>query len=222
MKHFLIFGASRGLGAAFDTGLPEPGDVVWTVSRQRPFSLSTPSSVQRHWIQADLAHPAASQQIAQTLAGQPLDVLIYNAGIWEDDAFGPAYDFSAVSDADTQRILTVNLTAAITCIQKLLPNLQQSPNGKLILIGSTSGLENIGGPEVAYTASKFGLRGVAHALRENLRPFRIAVTCLNPGSLEGDGIPHADMVALVKCLINLSNATCVKEVDMPAMVDTFV
>lgn len=219
MRNFLIFGASRGLGAALSVGVPQPGDMVWTVSRRQPRQPA--DSVQRQWIEGDLTQPQTGQQVADVLAGQRLDVLIYNAGIWEDSAFGSGYDFEEVPHAETHNIIAVNLTSAITCIQKVVPNLRQSANGKVILVGSTSGLENINGPEVAYVASKFGLRGVAHALRENLRPFSISVTCINPGSIEGSGIPHSDLVAITRCLVGLSNATCVKEIDIPAMTDTF-
>jgi short-subunit dehydrogenase len=212
---------------------------VWLVSRGRPASLDANDGVTRIWIQADLVADSAAGIVAEAMAGARLDVVIYNAGIWETHAFEPDYDFTTVSERETRDILAVNLTSAITCLQHLTPNLRQSPTGKIILIGSTSGLENIGAPEVAYTASKFGLRGVAHALRESVRRDRIAVTCLNLGNLAGEipyaagveaalnaynsaRIPVQDVVAVVKCLMGLSRATCVKEVDMPAMLDTGV
>lgn len=63
-------------------------------------------------------------------------------------------------------------------------------------IGSVSGMENTRLREVAYNASRFGLRGVAYALRENLRRDRISVTCINPGDivtaiLHNDGVEKA-------------------------------
>ncbi len=235
MTRFVILGASRGLGAAFNAGLPAAGDVAWLVSRTRP-ELDLPDGARRLWVQADLALPGAADALAEALYGQPVDVLLYNAGIWETDAFGAEYDFARVPPDENERVIVVNLTAAIRCIQKLLPNLRQSAHGKLILIGSTSGLENARAPEVAYGASKFGLRGAAHALREHLRRDGVAVTVINPGSLATDvpfsagaapalkkhgrsAIPLTDLVALVKCLIHLSPASCVKEIDWPAMDD---
>ena len=132
-------------------------------------------------------------------------------------------------------IPAVNWTSAITCIQTLLPNLRKSTGAKLIFIGSTSGLDNSSGREVAYAASKFGLRGATHALRENLRADGIAVTCLNPGNIGmitveratvcanphecRERIPPQDLIAIVKCVIGLSNASCVKEIDVMAMTD---
>lgn len=235
MKNILLIGASRGLGQALNLGLPERDDSVWLVSRGQPL-LEAGDGVRRTWLKVDLAESGAAQKIAVALGGQRLDALIYNAGIWEDAAFGPGYDFEQVSQAENERILTVNLTAAIHCVQALLPNLRQSTNGKVILVSSISGLENTGAREVAYNASKFGLRGAAHALRENLRAEGIGVTVLNPGSIatqepfnvsaevvakkyNGEQIPVHDLVAIVKCVLNLSRATVVKEIDVPALGD---
>ncbi len=236
MANILIIGASRGLGAAFSAGIPAAGDTVWLVSRSRP-DLEKGDGVTRLWIEADLSSGNAGQKLVEALADSKLDVLIYNAGVWENHAFGSEYDFEKVSPEETHNIISVNLTAAIICIQSVLPNLKQSASGKIILIGSTSGLENTGSPEVAYTASKFGLRGLGHALRENLRSDGIAVTCINPGEVaaeipfergaeaavsayHGARIPVQDLVALVRCLISLSRVACVKEIDVPAITDS--
>jgi len=237
MTTYLIFGASRGLGDAFNTGLPEHGDTLWLVSRSKPRHLENTTGIIRHWLSLDLSQPTqAAHQLSESLAGVALDVVIYNAGIWEGSAFDESYDFAAISPAETEAVLTVNLTSAIYGLQALLPNLRRASQAKVILIGSISGVENAGFPEVAYVASKFGLRGVAHALREYFRSEAINVTCLNPGSFATDLpyeagreavlqrhagalIPTHDIVALVKCLQSLSPATCVKEIDLPARSD---
>lgn len=235
MKHLLILGASRGLGAAFNLGLPEPGDRVWLVSRTPP-ALAEADGVRRTWIQADLAAPEAAAAIAQAVAGERLDAVIYNAGIWEASAFGRGYEFERVPPEENARIIAVNLTAAVHCLQKLLPHLRRSENPKLILISSISGVENNPGHEVAYNASKFGLRGAAQALRTHLRAAGVGVTVINPGTIatqepptlsaaavaekyQGREIPLPDLVALVKCVLSLSRATVVKEIDVPALGD---
>jgi NAD(P)-dependent dehydrogenase (short-subunit alcohol dehydrogenase family) len=122
------------------------------------------------------------------------------------------------------RVFAVNVEAPYFLVQAALPYL--AGGGAVIFIGSTSGLDNSSGREVAYAASKFGLRGVTHALRENLRADGIAVTCLNPGNIgtitvergivssspheRREMIPPQDLIAIVKCVIGLSNASCVK------------
>ena len=88
-----------------------------------------------------------------------------------------------------------------------------------MFIGSTWGLENSGTARVASAASKFGLRGAAHALREYFREAGVRVTCINTGWFatgsfaEGNPqpIPSEDLVELVRCISRLSAATCVKE-----------
>jgi short-subunit dehydrogenase len=237
MSTILLTGASRGLGHAFNLGLPEPGDSLWLVSRSEP-KMDASNGVTRHWIQADLSEPKAATTIAEALGNKPLDTLIYNAGIWENTAFSSHYNFEAIPEVETLNILNINLTVALLCVQKLLPNLYQSVQAKIILIGSTSGMDNPHVPEVAYNTSKMGLRGLAQALRENLRERLIPVTCINPGSIatvsatyemgreatvaatHGKLIPMQDMVTLVRCVLSLSNATCVKEIDLPATADT--
>jgi NAD(P)-dependent dehydrogenase (short-subunit alcohol dehydrogenase family) len=222
--NILITGASRGLGDAFSRGLGQPGDTLWLVSRTPCASLQLQDGVTRHWIEADLSSPGVHQQIANSLGA--LDVVIHNAGIWESGAFSSDYRFENVSEAETRNVLEVNLIAPILLTQALLPKLRTSSHPKIVLIGSINGLENTAMPEVAYSASKFGLRGVAHALREHLRHERIAVTVVNPGSIaweaalsREDLIPPVDIVCLVRAVLETSNRTVVKEIDLPAMRD---
>lgn len=164
-------------------------------------------------------------------------MLIYNAGIWEKEGYQDHYDFEKDDPRDIADIIHVNTTSAILCTQKLLPNLKKSEKAKIILIGSADGIENSESKQVTYVASKFGVRGIGNSLRENLRKYEIGVTCINPGNIaaevpyeeglekaittyKGTRIPVQDIVSLVKTIVNLSKASCVKEINMPAMWDT--
>ncbi|ETT39055.1 short-chain dehydrogenase [Paenibacillus sp. BGI2013] len=237
MKNIIVFGASKGLGDAFVRGVPQSGDKVWVVSRSKPESLSVEDGVERIWIQADLSELQAAEQVASQLQGETLDVLIYNVGIWEKEGFEEHYTFDKDEPADISQLIHVNVTSTIVCIQALLPQLRQSEAGKIILIGSTAGLSNAGSSQVSFVASKFAIRGITEALREHTRNDRIAVTCINPGELaaeipyedgmeralaeyDGTRIPLQDMVSIVRCIISLSKAACVKEINMPALTDT--
>ncbi|WP_339306420.1 SDR family NAD(P)-dependent oxidoreductase [Paenibacillus sp. FSL R5-0519] len=237
MKNMIVFGASKGLGDAFVRGVPQSGDKVWVVSRSKPENLNVEDGVQRIWIQADLSELQAAEHIANQLQGETLDVLIYNVGIWEKEGFEEHYTFDRDEPADISQLIHVNVTSTIVCIQALLPHLRQSEAGKIILIGSTAGLSNAGNSQVSFVASKFAIRGVTEALREHTREDRIAVTCINPGELaaeipyedgmeralaeyDGTRIPLQDMVAVVRCIISLSKAACVKEINIPALTDT--
>lgn len=237
MRRFIIFGASKGLGEAFVKALPEPGDQVWVVSRTCPDSLKLEDGVQRTWIEADLAKPDAADRIAEALDGATLDVFIYNVGVWESKGFSDDYDFEQDDPAEIASIININVTSAITCIQKLLPNLKQSEHANIFFIGSTAGLDHNNYTQVSFTASKFGLRGIANAVREHVKPYGIGVTIINPGEIatqipleagvepvlsayNGAQIPLQDIVSLVQCVMNLSKASCVKEINIPSMLDS--
>lgn len=226
MTHYLIFGASRGLGAALGRALPQPGDGAWLVSRHAPPYVDLADGARRVWLPGDLSHPDTPAQVAAQLGHAALDVLIYNAGIWEPTAFGPDYDFAHTDPADNARIIQVNLTAAMACVQACLPHLGRARHAKIILVGSISGLENTPSVEVAYAASKFGLRGVAHTLRHALRPHGMAVTCLNLGSFDAEAnppeaspLPLADILTMVRAVLALSPQACPTRIDLPAMTD---
>jgi short-subunit dehydrogenase len=64
-----------------------------------------------------------------------------------------------------------------------IDNLKLSDNAKVILIGSTWGVDNHNGKELILSATKFALRGVAQSLKEILREDLIGVSILNLGYL---------------------------------------
>ena len=230
MKTGIIFGASKGLGNALYHGLQKSGDKIYLISRSKPIGLNQYEDVNAHWIQTDLAGLEASMDIARIVKDEPLDFFIYNAGIWESDAY------ETVSNQELINIVNVNLTNLLLCCRQLLPNIRKGALKKVILIGSTCGLENEGSSSTAYTATKFATRGFAHALREYVREDGIAVTCISPGSIasdipydqgeqaalstyKGERMPVTDLVKLVEAILHLSPAACVKEVVVPALPD---
>lgn len=236
MKTYLVFGASKGLGDAFVRGVPDTGDKVYVVSRSKPESISLNDGIQRVWIQADLSELQAASHIANQLGNETLDVVIYNVGIWEKEGFEEHYTFDKDEPAHVSALIHTNVTSAIVCLQAVLPHVRKSSAGKIILIGSTAGLNNANSTQVSFVASKFAIRGITEALREHTRDDGIAVTCINPGELaaeipyeegreralseyNGTRIPLQDMVALVKCIVGLSRAACVKEINIPAITD---
>lgn len=235
--NILVVGASKGLGRALIEGLGNAGDTLIGVSRTRPAGLLSAAGRQVRWVEANLMDPVnAAHDIAQAVADDGLDTLIYNLGIWEEFAFDPAYEFLETADDELQAIIGCNITSTILLIKRLLPLLLKSPQPRIILTGSTSGLPQSGRPEVAFGASKFALRGIADSLREGYRQQRLAVTCLNLGYLntedalstprdlaqqrgEGQLIPVHDVVEAVRMILSLSSASYVKELTLPAILD---
>lgn len=234
-RNIVVYGVSRGLGAAIFKKFPKSEDTIFGVSRSTPTFINEAKS--SHWVQADLGKPVEStQKITEALGDMPLDILIYNVGIWEEKAFSDDYDFESVPADEVMNMVTTNITSAILHIQALLPNLRLSPNAKVVLIGSTSALLNNKRKELVFSATKFALKGMGGSLREIVREDRIGVSVLNLGYLatefeveipaetvlaESDYtlIPLQDVLAAIEFIASTSSATCVKEIIMPAMLD---
>ncbi|WMJ71230.1 SDR family oxidoreductase [Stenotrophomonas sp. 24(2023)] len=232
----MIIGASRGLGRALGEGLCKPGDTLTGVSRTRPAHLTAARGTTVHWIEADLSQPQAAAARIDAQAPPVLDVLVCNLGIWEAQAFSDAYDFLASPDEELARLVDTNLTALLLLLRRLLPRLLRSRQPRLVLTGSTSALRRSGRPEVAFGATKAALDGIADALREQFRAQRLAVTTLHLGYLNTDDglqvprevaaargagtrVPVHDVVAVLRSLLSLSDASFVRELVMPAIAD---
>jgi NAD(P)-dependent dehydrogenase (short-subunit alcohol dehydrogenase family) len=223
-KTILVAGASRGIGLAVAEHLVSQTNRLITVSR-------TPTPI-GNWIQADLSELSGVETVAKAIGDNCLDALLYMGGTWETHAFTSQYSFEKCADADIAQVIAVNLVAPIRLVKALLPALRKSGNPKIIFMGALSGRDNFPGREVANSASKFGLRGVVHSLREELRSQQIGVTVINPGNvatpevladlaannlLGGEAIPLTDLLKIIDCVLSLSRATCIKEIDVPAM-----
>lgn len=220
----LVAGASRGIGLAVAEYLVSQSKRLLAVSR-----TAAPIG---EWIQADLSGLAGVETVAKAIGDDCLDALLYMGGTWETHAFTSQYSFEDCSDTDIAHVIAVNLVAPIRLVKALLPALRRSDNQKIIFMGALSGRDNFPGREVANSASKFGLRGVVHSLREELRSQKIGVTVINPGNvgtpevladlaaddlLGGEAVPLTDLLSIIDCILSLSRATCIKEIDMPAM-----
>ncbi|MEO1673546.1 MAG: SDR family oxidoreductase [Cyanobacteria bacterium J06631_2] len=224
MYRVLVVGASRGIGAAVAKHLSPCTAELITVSR-------TPSNI-GNWVKADVSCKAGIENISSVIGDRSLNALLYMGGTWETAAFTSQYCFEQSSDEDLERVIAVNLLAPIRLVKSLLPALRQAENPKIIFMGALSGLDNFPAREVANSASKFGLRGAVHALREELRPERIGVTIINPGNVgtpevledlkqagqpETNAIPLPDLLQVIDCVLSLSRSTSVKEIQLPAM-----
>lgn len=231
-KTFLIYGVSKGLGKAIVQTVPRSTDTIYGVSRTQPQEIQN-----LNWICTDLSKPEQAVSDVKTAIGQQkVDVLIYNVGIWEQQAFSENYNFENVSAAEINQIINTNITTCIQSIQSLIENLKYSDNAKIILIGSTWGVENHNSKELVFSATKFALRGIAHSLREILREHLIGVCVLNLGYLASEYeikkpveeileeteyslISLAGVIHAINFIISTSKAACVKEILMPAMLD---
>ncbi|ENW83180.1 hypothetical protein F909_00772 [Acinetobacter sp. ANC 3929] len=231
-KTFLIYGVSKGLGKAIVQAVAKPTNTIYGVSRTQPQEI-----LNLNWICTDLSKPESAVSDVKTAIGQQqIDVLIYNVGIWEQQAFSDNYNFENISAAEINQIIHTNISTCILSIQSLIENLKLSNNAKIILIGSTWGVDNHNGKELVFSTTKFALRGIAQSLREILREHLIGVSVLNLGYLASEYeinkpvqdileqtkyslIPLTDVIQAIHFIISTSKASCVKEILMPAMLD---
>jgi 3-oxoacyl-[acyl-carrier protein] reductase len=220
-RKIAVIGASRGIGAAVAQHFAQKGDRVVSVSRSQ--------AVAGEWIQADISTSEGIKSIADKLGESALDALLFMGGVWEDGAFTDQYDFMKSSDRETRFVIAVNTIAPIELTRQLAKNLVKSDNPRAIFIGALSGLDNSATAEVANTASKFGLRGAAQALKLALRDYKIGVTVINPGNVateevmtdieEGRSpqqvpIPLTDLISAIEWILELSNTVDVGDINM--------
>lgn len=229
---FLVYGVSQGLGEAIIQTIPKTTDKIYGISRTEPQKMAN-----LNWICADLTRPSkAVKKVKNIIKNQKIDVFIYNVGVWENQAFTDAYNFESISSTEIEKIININMRSCIQSIQSLLDNLKQSNNAKIILIGSTWGVDHHNGKELIFSATKFALRGIVESLRALLREHLIGVSLLNLGYLATEYkmdipteqvlqqsdcglIPLSDVIAAIQFIVSTSKASCVKEILMPAMKD---
>jgi NAD(P)-dependent dehydrogenase (short-subunit alcohol dehydrogenase family) len=176
----LVTGGSRGIGRSVVAALAEGGAEVHVLSRE-------PSSVRdlvegtggRTWA-ADLADEDAVWSRLDALQdhlGRAPDALVQAAG-----AFGLA-PLAETSVQDFDRQIAVNLRGAFVVLRVLLPGFLERDRGHIVTLGSVAGRRAFPA-NGAYSASKYGLRGLHEVLIEELRGTGVAATLLEPSATD--------------------------------------
>ena len=182
-KRVLVSGATGGIGRAIAEELAGRGAGLVLSSRRREelerLAESLPGGTQHAVAVADLAEPGAAEKLVDD-AGD-IDALVANAAL---PASGKLDHFT--SD-QVQRAIRVNFESPILMARALGPKLARKGEGHLVFISSLSG--KVGAPRAAlYGATKFGLRGFAFGLREDMHPHGVGVSIVSPGFVRGAGM----------------------------------
>ena len=177
----LLTGATGGLGHAIARRLRAAGAELVLTGRRTDVLEPLAAEAGARALAVDLADPAAVERLASECAD--VDVLVSNAGL---PGSGLLASFS-VEEID--RALAVNLRAPMVLARALTERMVARGSGHLVFMSSLAG--KVGTPRSpVYSATKFGLRGLAQSLREDLRPSGVGVSAIFPGFVRDAGMFH--------------------------------
>lgn len=172
-KVVIVTGAARGQGAAEALALAREGaTVVATDVHDEAPELGGEVAYRK----LDVAQPEDWQGLASWLAEEHgrVDGLVNNAGVALRDRL------ESVQLDDWNRVLGINLTGALLGIQTVVPLMRAG--GSVVNVSSVAGLT--GYHAVAYTVSKWGMRGLSRVASLELGPRGIRVNTIFPGFIE--------------------------------------
>ena len=181
-KTALVTGATGGIGADIARALHAQGaHVVLSGTREAVLQERAGELGERvSSVAANLSDPAAVDglvEAAEAAAGQPLDVLVANAGITKDGLL------LRMKDEDWEQVLKVNLESYFRLSRAAVKGMMRRRSGRIIGITSVVGV--MGNPGQAnYAASKAGMIGFSKALAQEVATRGITVNCVAPGFIE--------------------------------------
>jgi 3-oxoacyl-[acyl-carrier protein] reductase len=168
----LVTGGSRGIGRATVERLLEDGYEVVSFDIAQPLAVGEGET----FIQVDMADEAALRAaLVQATAGRTITRLVNNAGIVRPGGI------DVVTGADLQAVTTINLTAAILCVQALLPAMRAARFGRIVAISSRAALGK--GERIAYATTKAGIHGMIRTLALELAADGITANAIGPGPI---------------------------------------
>jgi len=172
----LVTGASSGIGAATCRALAAAGFEVVGAARRVERVEEVVRDVGGRALRLDVADP---ESVAEVAAAVPdVSVLINNAG--------GALGLESVAEADEENwreMYEANVMGVMRVTKALLPALERSGNGHVVVIGSVAGVEVYPGGG-GYTAAKHAAHAVAKTLRLELLGKSIRVSEVAPGMVE--------------------------------------
>lgn len=188
MKTLVVTGAGRGIGLCIASAwLGTGGNVVLVESDgtlERPALERLNGGARARFVSGDVSREAVVQDVMARAIEHfgRIDAVVHNAAVSDNRPV------QALSYQDWHRVMDTNLSAAFLCAKHAAAALRES-RGAMVFIASSRAIMSEPNTE-AYSASKAGLVGLAHALAMSLAPVR--VNCVSPGWIVTDGWQHGD------------------------------
>ncbi|MGA3272504.1 SDR family oxidoreductase [Lactiplantibacillus pentosus] len=176
-KTWLITGVSSGFGRAMTAQLLAAGNTVIGTVRNTAKVQDLIDQYPDTFICEILDVmdvPAIHELVNRVATEHSIDVLVNNAGY---GLFGAAEE---LSDADIDKILATDLTGSIQMIRSVLPFMRKQQHGQIIQISSYGGQVAFAGNSM-YHAAKFGIEGFCESVAQEVAPFNIGMTIVEPG-----------------------------------------
>jgi NAD(P)-dependent dehydrogenase (short-subunit alcohol dehydrogenase family) len=188
MPSVLVTGANRGIGLEFVKQYAAEGWRVFAVCRDAAKAtdlndLAKASGVKVTVHEAEVTDAKALARLADALKGQPIDLLMNNAGIAVRDAM----TFGDSNAESWLRAFNVNCIAPTKVAEALLPNLLAGDQKIVAMMSSRLGSHayNSGG-WLAYRATKAALNSVVLTMKAELGPKGVITVALHPGHVATD------------------------------------
>ena len=176
----LVTGGTSGIGRALAEALAAKGCTVLTTSRN-PDRLAPAERIPGvRYLRLDLADPDGPDALAEELEDlgllDDIDVLINNAG---ESQSGP---FEELPTDAVERLFRTNVFGPVRLSQLVLPGMRASRRGRIIMVGSMLASFPLA-HRSSYSAAKAALRAFATAARQELSPFGVWMSTVEPGSI---------------------------------------
>ena len=184
----MITGPAKGMGSAVTMAFAEEGARLALIGRDIEAIEAVGAAVKKAGAQAvvvpcDLTDAAACERAAQATKaafGDRIDILINIAG-----GSGPV----GKSGVDTtpeefDDIVRLNMGGCFHTMRGVLPTMIAQRYGKIVNVGGTFGMRGRAG-RMAYSASKWGLRGITKSFALEVGQYNINVNCVAPGMVDG-------------------------------------
>jgi NAD(P)-dependent dehydrogenase (short-subunit alcohol dehydrogenase family) len=175
-RQALVVGGTRGLGDAVVRRLADAGACVIAVGRSAPETTAAGRVVL-----ADTTDPSSATVVAAAVTDEGgVDIVVHVAG----GSSSPGGGHAALTDADWDAELTLNLLSAVRIDRALTPLMLPRGRGVILHVGSIQGRMPLYDGTLAYAAAKAALRTYSKGLANELAPHGIRVNTISPGGID--------------------------------------